>query len=208
MTTRFVTWTMVAMYLTGLVACGGSDSSSIPLAPTPSPPPAPTPSPPPPRALAVDLRGDYALRLEVGSSCEQVPTEFRTRTYEARIEYSNSYEATDNFRASLSGATFHDQPPIWIEVIQGASGPSVWLNLVDTVIFEEPERGTYFMGAGANGVASVEPTNLSTISARFTGHFNYCVATPEMAPQHQCSFETMLRSLCKSENSRWTLTRR
>jgi hypothetical protein len=158
----------------------------------------------------VDLTGTYALSFEVGSACEQIPNELRNRTYEARIEYASSYESTDNFLAALSGATFHNQLPVWVEVTHRPSGVSVWLDLAphDNVILEEPERGTYFMIAGADGVAFVEPTELSTISARFTGYFNYCVATSDIGPQNQCSFEKMVHNLCKSENSRWTLTRR
>jgi hypothetical protein len=158
----------------------------------------------------VDLTGNYALTFEVGSACEQVPKELRIRTYEAKIEYHSSYGSTDLFLAELSGATFHDQRPVWIEVTHRASGSSVWLDLApsDNVILEELERGTYLMVAGGAGEASLEPTELSTISALFTGYFNYGVATSEIGPQNQCSFDTMIRSLCKAENSYWTLTRR
>jgi hypothetical protein len=207
MNAGFVTWTIVAICSTGIAACG-SDSPPIPTAPTLSIPP-PAPPLPSPRSLAVDLTGLYALTFEVGNSCEQVPKELRIRTYEARIEYKSSYGSTDSFLASLSGATFHNHLPVWIEVIHGASGHSVWLDLApsDNVILEEPQRGAYLMVAGADGMASVEPTELSTISAPFTGYFNYCFATPEIGPQNQCSVDTMMRSQCKSENSRWTLTR-
>jgi hypothetical protein len=207
---RIVTWIILLTCAQGLVGCGRPDSSSIPSAPSPStPPPAPAPPPAPP-SLRMDLTGDYGLTFEVGDSCEQVPKELRTRTYEARIEYYRSYGSTDNFLAELSGAAFRDQRPVWIEVTHRASGSSVWLDLApsDNVILEEPERGTYLMVAGGAGAASVEPTELSTISALFTGYFNYCVTTSEIGPQNQCSFDTMIRSLCKSENSRWTLTRR
>ena len=187
----------------GLAGCGGSSASYNPVSPSPLPPD--PPPPPPPFSLPVDLRGSYTLTFEVGNACEQVPNELRRRTFEATIAYLGYfYESTDVFLAGLSGATFHDQQPIWVEVTHRASGSSVWLNLVDTVILEAPERGTYFMIAGGDGVASVEPTELSTISTPFTGYFNYCV----VGPQNQCSSDAMQRSLCKSENSRWTLTRR
>jgi hypothetical protein len=207
MKTRIAAWTILVMCAQALIGCGGSNDSYNPANPSP-----PTP---PPRSLAVDLTGNYALTFQAGSSCEQLPKEFRTRTYEARIEYRSSVsyrldESTDLFLADLSGAMFHDQRPVWIEVTHRASGVSVWLDLAlsDNVILEEPERGTYVMVAGADGVASVEPTELSTISTPFTGFFNYCVAPSEIGPQNQCSVDTMMRSLCKSENSRWTLTRR
>lgn len=153
MNTRFLTWTVVAICSTGVAACG-SDSPSIPTAPTLSTLP-PAPPLPPARSLAVDLTGTYALPFEVGQACEQVPKELRIRTYEARIEYKSSYGSTDSFLASLSGATFHNQLPVWIDVTHGASGHSVWMDLApsDNVILEEPGRGTYLMVAGWDGMA-------------------------------------------------------
>ena len=209
MKTRIAAWTILVLCVQALIGCGESNPSSNPVSPSPLPPPIPTP-PPPPRSLAVDLTGNYALTFEVGNACEQVPKELRTRTYSAKIAYNSSYESTDVFLAALSGATVHNQLPVWIEVTHGASGHTVWLDLApsDNVIFEEPQGGTYFMAAGWEGVASVEPADLSTISTPFTGYFNYCVATSEIGAQNQCSFDTMVRSLCKSDNSRWTLTRR
>jgi hypothetical protein len=190
----------------GLAGCGGSNNPFSPSPPPSQPPPLPPLPPPPlpPRTLAVDLTGTYALTFDVGNACEQIPQELRTRTYEANLSYNTSYASTDVFLAGLSGATLHDQPPVWVEVTHGASGSAVWLNLVDTVVFEEPERGTYFMISGGGGGASIAPTQLSTISTSFTGYFNYCV----VGPQNQCSFDAMVRSLCKSEHSEWTLTRR
>jgi hypothetical protein len=202
---RFVAWAVLVMLSQGCAGCGQSDSSAIPVAPSPA-----TPAPPPAPQGHIDLTGDYRLTFEVGGACEQVPKELRSRTYDARIHYHSSYESTDLFLADLSGATFHDQRPVWIEVTHRASGNSVWLDLApsDNVIFEELQRSTYFMVAGGAGAASAEPTDLSTFSTRFTGYFNYCVASSEIGPQNQCSFDTMVRSMCRSENSRWTLTRR
>ena len=203
MNTRFVAWTIVAMCVTGVVDCGRSDSSSIPSAPTASTPqPAPTP-PTPPRALPVDLTGNYALTFEVGNACEQVPRELRTRTYEAKIGYYKSIESADWVLAELTGSKFHSYHPVLIEV----SANSVWVDLSDNVILEEPSPGAYLATAGVGG-ASIQPTELSTISGSFTGYFNYCVATSEIEAQTQCSVAAMVRGLCRSENSRWTLTRR
>ena len=199
MHTRIVAWAALVTLGLGLGACAGSDASYNRVSPLP-----PEAPPPPPFSLAVDLRGNYDLTFEVGNACEQVPNELRRRTFQATISYSHFDGSTDVFLAELSGATFRGQQPVWIEATHRATGSSVWLNLVDTVILEVPERDTYFMVAGGNGVASVEPTQLSTISTPFTGYFNYCV----VGPQNQCSSDAMVRSLCTSENSRWTLTRR
>jgi len=184
----------------GPAGCGGSNASYNPVSP-PVPPPLP---PPPPLKLAVDLTGNYALTFEVGDACEQIPTELRSRTYETTIAYNHSYGSTDVFLARPGGATFRDQWPVFVEVTHGASGSAVWMNLVDTVILEEAEPNRYFMISGTDGGASVEPTELSTISTSFTGYFNYCV----VSPQNQCSSNAMVHSMCKSEHSEWTLRRR
>jgi len=102
MNKRFAAWAVLAMLGQGLAGCGRSDSLPTPLAPTP-----PTPQPAPPTPL-VDLAGNYVVTFEADSSCEQLPRELRTRTYEARIGYSGpGPDGTRHyFRADLSGARF------------------------------------------------------------------------------------------------------
>ena len=164
---------------------------------------APVPAPSAPRGL-VDLSGDYTLTVIVGSGCEEVPKELRTRTYQAAISFSNSFGSADWFVAGLSGAEFHDdQRPVWFEVWQG----SVAMDLSDNIILEEPSPGAYFATSG-HGVASVQPTELSTISGSFGGYFKYCAATSGAGGRDGCSVVTMTQNMCKAENSRWTLTRR
>src|SRR6266545_484079 len=149
MNARFVTWTIVAICVTGVAGCG-SDLPSIPLAPTPStPPPGPTPPPAPPRSLAVDLTGNYALTFEVGNGCEQVPKELRTRTYEAKIGYYKSVASADLFFAELTGSKFHSYYPVLIEV----SPNFVVVDLSDNVILEEPSPGAYLATAGVGGAS-------------------------------------------------------
>ena len=165
--------------------------------------PAPVPAPPAPQG-ALDLSGDYALTVHVGSGCEEVPKEIRTRTYEATISYARSFGSSDWFLADLSGETLHaDQSPVWIEALAN----SVGLDLSDNVILDEPSPGAYFATSGY-GVAFVQPTELSTISGWFTGYFKYCTATSGAGGTDRCSVVTMTQNMCKAENSRWTLTPR
>jgi hypothetical protein len=199
MNKRFSGWIVLVMLSQGCAGCGRSDSSPIPLAPSV---PTPAPVPPSPQGL-VDLTGDYTLTFDVGGACEEIPREFRTRTYEARISYYKSVEAADWFRAELSGATFYSYYPVLIEVI----GSSVGVDLTHNVIIEEPSPGLYIATAG-HGVASVQPTDLASISGSFAGFFKHCVATSGTGATNQCSVDTMVRGMCSSENSRWTLTRR
>jgi hypothetical protein len=197
MNKRFVAWAVLVMLSQGFAGC--EQSRPLPNPVTPSPPPSPPPPPPlPPPQLAIDLTGNYTLTFEVGGGCEQIPKELRTRTYEAKIGYYKSVGSDDWFFAELTGSKFHSYRPVLIEV----SANSVVLDLSDNVILEEPSPGAYLATAGV-GAASIQPTELSTISASFNGYFNYCAMTSE----NQCSVDTMVHGLCRSENSRWTLTR-
>jgi hypothetical protein len=178
-----------------------------PIRPTPAQPTptqsAPVPVTPAPQGL-VDLSGDYILTFQVGSGCEEVPKELRTRTYEARIRWDHWFGSSVYFLADLSGADFHDdQQPVSIEVTEN----SVGVDLSDNVILEEPSPGAYLATSGY-GVASVQSTELSTISGPFTGYFKYCAAPSGAGGTDRCSVVTMTQDMCKAENSRWTLTRR
>jgi hypothetical protein len=186
-----------------VAACESPTRPALQPPPTPTPPaPAPAPAPAPPGL--VDLRGNYTLTFEIGGGCEEVPTEFRTRSYEAAISYSYSFGSSDWFYAHLTGAKFHDQQqPVWME----ATGSSVGVHLSDNVILEEASPGAYLATSGY-GVASVLSTEVSTISGSFYGYFKYCAAIPGSGGTNQCSVAAMTRDMCRAENSRWTLTRR
>jgi hypothetical protein len=192
--------TFLSAALLIVASCGGSPTTPVAQPPPIPAPPAPAPAPP----GLVDLRGDYTLTFEVGGGCEEVPKELRTRTYEATVAYSYSFGSSDWFTAYLSGAKFYDgQSPASIEV----TGTSLFLDLLDNAIVEQPSPDSYLATVGA-GLASVQPTELSTVSGSFSGWFRYCTATSGASGANQCSVVTMTQDMCKAENSRWTLTRR
>ena len=204
MTKQLVTWAVLAMLAQGVAGCGGSDSSSIPLAPTPST--SRRPPTPPPRPL-VDLTGNYRVTFEADSSCEQLPEVLRTRTYEASIGYIGAGpDGTRHyFRADLSGAHFDSYARFFIiRVID----TDVFFDFSDSLIVEEPEPGTYLTIIGGAGDATVDQSDLSRISTPFEGHFLYCVTDSEFAFPYSCPANAIASSACRSKNSRWTLTRR
>jgi hypothetical protein len=197
-----VTWIILLTCAQGLVGCGRSDSSHSPLTPSPLLPSAP---PPRSRSLSVDLTGNYLLTFEAGSSCDRLPQELRTRTYEARIGYSSSTGTTDWFHAELSGALFHE----WAHVVVIAvAGNSVRFHFSDNIIVEKPAPDTYLMIAGFDQATSVEPPNLSTISASSDGFFEYCLTTSYVRAGSHCPSDAKVGAACRSTDSRWTLTRR
>jgi hypothetical protein len=86
MNKRLAAWAIFVMCAPGLVGCGRSDPFATPGSPSPQ---SLAPFPVPQRPL-VDLAGQYLLTFEAGNSCEQLPREFRSRTYEASIGYAGS----------------------------------------------------------------------------------------------------------------------
>ena len=202
MNKRLAAWAIFVISAQGLGGCGRSDSLSTPLAP--SPPPL-VPSPPPRPVL--DLTGNYVLTFEADSSCEQLPKELRTRTYDASIGYIGTGRdgTRDYFRADLSGADFDSYARFFvIRVIDNY----VHFDFSDSLIVEEPEPGTYLTILGGEGDAAVDPSDLARISTPFDGHFLYCVTNSEFKFPYGCPADAIANSTCRSKNSRWTLTRR
>ncbi len=64
-----------------------------------------------------------------------------------------------------------------------------------------------FVILGGEGGTTVDPTNLSTISASFNGDFHYCVTSAEFKFPG-CPVDAMPNGTCRSKNSRWALTRK
>lgn len=203
MNKRLAAWAILVMCAQGLVGCGRSDSLLTPVAPSPQLlPPFPAPPRPP-----VDLTGQYLLTFEAGNSCEQLPKELRTRTYEAGIEYIGAARdgTRDYFRANLSGAHFDSYARFFvIRVIDNY----VHFDFSDSVIVEVPDPGTYFLILGGAGDATVDPSDLSRISTLFEGYFSYCVTNSDFKFPYYCPEDAIVHSRCTPKDSRWTLTRR
>ena len=202
MSKRFVAWAVLVMLGQGLAGCGRSDSLPTPLAPTPS-----TLQPAPQRPL-MDLTGNDMLTFEAGNSCDELPKEFRSRTYEASIGYlgPNQSGTRDYFGGELRGASFHGDG----HVVVAVAANSVYLDFSDNLIIEKPAPDTYLAVAGGTGAASVEPSDLSTISASFDGFFDHCVTTSKVGTyyDYRCPADAIVHSRCTPKDSRWTLTRR
>jgi hypothetical protein len=203
MNPRFVTWTVVVMLGLGLAGCGGSNSSSTPLSPsTPLPPPAPRP---PVAALA----GTYFVTFEADAACQQLPEALKTRTYAASIAYTGGGTAGTAawFHAYLSGAQFADVQGWGQSFMIKVTDNFVHFDFSDSFIVETLEPGTYLTIAGGEGGVRVDPSSLSIISAPFEGFFRYCVTDSDLKFPG-CTAGATTDSLCRSKNSRWTLTRR
>ena len=202
MNARFVAWAAVALLAQGLAGCGDSKSSS-PLSPSmPLTPPAPQPP-------AIGLAGNYFVTFEADPSCEQVPERFKTRTYDASIAYvgGGTLGTAAWFQAYLQGARFVDLRGWGQSFMIKVTDDFVYFDFSDSFIVEKPEPETYLTIAGGEGGATVDWSNLSTISASFDGLFRYCVTNSELKFPG-CTEDAITNNACRSTNSRWTLTRK
>jgi hypothetical protein len=202
MNTRFVAW---AAFVILVQAMAGCDRSSNPVSATPA-----TPTPPPaPQPPIVALAGSYFVTFEADRSCEQLPERFKTRTYEAYISYQGggTMGTAAWFHAYLQGARFVDVQGWGQYFMIKVTDDFVHFDFSDSFIVEKLEPGAYLTIAGGKGGVTVDPSNLSIISAPFEGFFRYCVTNSDLKFPG-CTADATMDSLCGSHNSRWTLTRR
>ena len=202
MNNRLMAWLVVVMLAQALAGCGGSHPSSTPLSPS-----APIPSSPP-QPPVIGLAGNYIVTFEADRSCEQLPEALKTRTYEASISYSSGGNGSPTwFHAYLQGANFADIQGWGQRFMIKVTDNFVHFDFSDSFIVEKLEPGTYLTIAGGEGGVTVDPSNLSKISAPFEGFFRYCVTNSDLKFPG-CTADATTNTLCRSKNSRWTLTRR
>jgi hypothetical protein len=194
---------ILVMCAQGLIGCGGSHPSSTPLSPS-----APIPSPPPQPPIAA-LAGNYFVTFEADRSCEQFPEPLKTRTYPASIVYNGggTVGTAAWFIAYLDGAQFADLSGWGQRFMIKVTDNFVHFDFSDSFIVEKLEPRAFLTIAGGEGGVTVDPSNLSTMSASFNGFFVYCVTNADLKLPG-CSEDAITSSRCHSKNSRWTLTRR
>jgi len=112
------------------------------------------------------------------------------------------------FRADLGGAQFVDFGGYGRLFMVKVTDNFVHFDFSDSFIVERAGPDTYLTILGGEGGTSFEPSNPSTISASFDGHFLYCVADSEFKFPSGCPADAITSTACRSKNSRWTLTRR
>jgi hypothetical protein len=205
MNPRFMAWAAFVILAQAIAGCGGPDRWSNPVSATSATPTPPSAPQPPKLALA----GSYFVTFEADRSCEQLPEALRTRTYRASIAYSGGGTAGTAawFHAYLSGAQFADVQGWGQSFMIKVTDNFVHFDFSDSFIVEKLESGTYLTVAGGEGGVTVDPSNLSMISAPFEGFFRYCVTNSDLKFPG-CTADATTDSLCRSKNSRWTLTRR
>ncbi len=82
-------------------ACGDAPTSPAQIAPARI-----DPGPVAPAPVGPDIKGSYALTMELGDTCSGLPAAARTRTYSATIEDYQTPGSVAAYLVTLSGATF------------------------------------------------------------------------------------------------------
>jgi len=160
-------------------------------------------------APPVEIAGAYSLTLVADSTCTDLPSELRTRTYNATITpVSDSRVAPNtNFHATVSGAQFlKDLESFTI----GVAGDLVAFDLrwEGPAVVEEVAPNTY-IGFDGRADASVGTSRVSTLSASFQGSVDYCALKSPMGSYYDCQPGlASARAECESNNHQLILTRR
>jgi hypothetical protein len=160
-------------------------------------------------APPVEIAGEYSLTFVADSTCTDIPSELRTRSYNATITpASNSHYPTNtNFKVTISGAQF----------LKGYEGFPIGI-AGDLVAFELRGEGPYlveevapntYIGFDGRAEASVGTSRVSTISASFQGWVDYCALNSPMGPYYECRAGlAVARAECESNSHQLILTRR
>ena len=168
-----------------------------------------------PDAAPIDIAGDYTLTLTADSTCGDLPSELRTRTYSATITPTPMAYAT-SFKLAVNGApTFGGLDGFQIGVAGNTLG--FWLDgSHDPTLVERLDTSTYVAYSGI-GWVTVDPARTATISAEFEGWVEYCVlATPMATNYYSCGMSgfgepipgaSVQRVRCETPRQQLTLTR-
>jgi hypothetical protein len=159
----------------------------------------------------LNLEGRYALSFTVAPACATIPSELRSRTYEAAINPLPS-PPQGHFTSELGGGAFYEAyDTFWAAAGHDAARFSVYsrdaLNwwLEDQPIIERLGPSSYlaFMGSAVVPIASSN----GPMSGSFNGSVTFCPAAidpsrPDFPPTCAAPVE------CQSDQHRLTLTRR
>jgi len=159
-------------------------------------------------APPVEIAGEYSLTFVADSKCTDIPSELRTRSYNATIRpaANDHYPPNTNFQITISGAQFlkgYESFPI------GVSGNLVAFELrgEGPYLVEEVAPNTY-LGFDGRAEASVGTSRVSTISVPFQGWVDYCAKTSPMGQYYDCHAGLTARAECESNSHQLILTRR
>ena len=160
--------------------------------------------PTPPVAVA----GEYSVTFIADNKCTDVPAEWRSRTYTATMAPLPPFPgspADTTFGLTLNEGAFL---PYHNMILVGVAGNVVamWFGGHGPSVVEQVAPNTYLGFDGAIEVVATEP--LQSVTASFTGFFDYCALGSPMGEFYNCPVGALARSECQSSNHQLIVTRR
>lgn len=153
--------------------------------------------------------GDYTLTVVADKSCTNIPSDFRSRTYDATITRtapSARVAPNTHYDVTVSGASI---TPFGFGIL--VAGHDLQFFIDGPTFGESLDPFTYLEIAGTGGI-SVEASTVSTVSIPFSGSFEYCVLKSEMSHFNNCyttpADQKIVYAQCLSMNDQMILTRR
>jgi hypothetical protein len=136
-------------------------------------------------APAIDITGDYTLRIVADTTCGELPGDARDRTYTASI--ASVHRDNTSLEVTIRGASLYASGSSVFYA--GVAGDRFSLRLdgswVDQAFMEEVARNTY-VGYSGFAAATVAP-RASTISATLDGSITACrTSEPLIEPSYSC----------------------
>jgi hypothetical protein len=157
-------------------------------------------------ATPVDLAGDYTLTFHAESSCLDIPSDLRTRTYAATITPASYSYAPPNttFDVTLSGAPVLEA---FSRFLIGVAGDDVTFWVDDPPLVEQIGANSFLE---VHGLASASITSPAAgISASLDGSFDYCERKSPIGRYYDCTGDQVVaHHQCSAKNNRMILTRR
>ena len=154
---------------------------------------------------AVDISGDYTVTLSSDNACSDLPSEARSRTYNASIVPDSP--ARTRYSITIQTPAGRDQSE---GLEAGVTGDFLALRFrLDPGLVDQIAPNTY-VAAGGSASATVVP-GASLLAATLDGYIEYCRLQNSSAfPREGCPDPTPSVNFasCQSRNHRLTFTRR
>jgi len=168
------------------------------------------PQPPQPVApIYADPRGEFDITFTASPSCrQQLPLEFRTRTYRATIVGTNGRY----YQGQVSGASFYKNYDSFF-VATSDRFTKLWISSLyamsqwgeDQPVFERIGESAYVSVMGMGDISL--DTTVTTVSAMWSGSFDFCARAVD---SNYTDYPPVCNSVisCKSDSHRVSFTRR
>jgi len=152
-------------------------------------------------AAPVSMAGDYTLTFVADSTCDALPNELRTRTYNVTIPPASNAGPANAYFSLMVNAALDG----WNFVGMGVAGDyvGIWLE----TLVEQIAPNT-FLSFGGLAAATVGTAAQSTIAFPFDGSIDYWVTKSDVGPSEDPHKGSATHARCSSKNHQLILTRR